>query len=51
MLFRSVMKFAQKNRMGLTAVRGMKQMVMPEGIDGSYRLKMKLYPDFTYKFI
>ena len=50
-LINAVMKFAQKNRMGLTAVRGMKQMVMPEGIDGSYRLKMKLYPDFTYKFI
>jgi hypothetical protein len=49
-LINSVMKVAQKHGMGATAIKGMRQMFVPEGMGGNIRLRMKLYPDFTYNF-
>lgn len=49
-LINSVMKVAQKHGMGRTAIKGMKQIFVPEGVGGVFRLRMKLYPDFSYNF-
>ena len=49
-LINSVMKVAQEHGMGTTAVRGMKQMFVPEGTEGMFKLRMKLYPDGSYIF-
>lgn len=49
-LISSVMKVAQSHGMGRTAIKGMKQIFVPEGLGGVFRLRMKLYPDFSYNF-